>query len=418
MREIEFYERVLQTSIVSLPPAVFSLFYIDDKVMPFGVGIPLRLIGVIPIITLFWCAITSHNIRENKDTYSLSGLSDGIIYVLKKYWKVTISSVLISSFYLIMNTGPRIATAIIAVTPPGIYYLYSELLDQPSVSIRPLNNPFSVQPTSSPPLDNFLTDKVLFGVQMERIQKADDVHSWEVMATPEEVRDWQFVGQEGYRPVVFLLFAVSNNGKDTAKGARVQVRFKNEKTHEFTARWTNRQSSESYDLLPGQEHTVHVAKFYLTDDFLPTMPLVNPDGLDDKLREKPTIPRIRIEGQPNAPIFPFSEIFKSRLTFRTYIPQGKRPEREDQSIAGNWEGTEIHAGINDTGFYKVDARVIADNYKSSWRHVTELDVPGDFINSAKKERCWSSNWTKKNNWIKNDMIGTIKYQIGLKKDHD
>lgn len=175
---------------------------------------------------------------------------------------------------------------------------------------------------------------------------------------------------------------------------------------EFYGRWTDPGNSERYNLLPGQNHDVFLAKVFLTSDFFPSSPLVE-EGDDfsvDKYAKSGL--KVPVLGNPDGLIRPLSEIREEDFLPRPFIPREKRPEKKEKSIVGGWEGNEIGGGPYSTEnrSYKIKARIIADNYKTEWEDLGTLEIPEDFLEASGDRKNWQKQWDIKLGEIKNRII--------------
>ena len=325
----------------------------------------------------------------------------------RRNWQLTLLATIITAFLLILyafSLGTTIASATIAVTPPAIYYFYTEFLDQPSLVITQFQQPWEISPMELPPqtLENlegspFMYGNVALELDMDDVDpdefnpRFDGV---EVAAPPGlTLAELTYEGQMVVRPVAFLNLSVENLGKATAERTHIQLRLQSEDhTYEYYARWSNLESTESYNLLPGQEHSTHALRVFLLTAFIPESDLVEIEEpmTEDDLKTH-AFPRVSLSGQAPGEVWPTTDIFTSMVSPYVDFPREKRPESSGASIARNWEGNQINTEDSDQ-IFTLSARAIADNYQSLWFDLGELIVPLDAIQAALSGECWNKNW--------------------------
>lgn len=100
--------------------------------------------------------------------------------------------------------------------------------------------------------------------------------------------------------------------------------------------------------------------------FIPRHEEIIHSSLEGKIVQKDwfesTTSKVKLISNPNGAIHPFPTVSSVHITLKTFIPREKRPEKEKRTIAGGWEGYEIHKGE-----YSIEGRVLAENYKTLTR---------------------------------------------------
>lgn len=343
-----------------------------------------------------------------------------IIRETKHRWQLSLLLIISFSFGLIVysiNEGLEspIISALIAVTPPSIYYLHQEFLTKPAVSFSDKNDPWDIAPLYAPQeiLSNLDGNSIsVGGTSPTPIEHEEGEIELQVNEARQAI--YSIGSHQVARPGIFLRIKATNIGRETAENARVEVELFNDKqTYNYFARWDNPANSETYSLYPGQSHDVFVAKIFVSDDFFPTSDLVQPAQGEEFTEEDKSqffgIPNLSITGNPDGRIRPFSSMEPSDLSFRIFVPREQRPEKTDVSIAGGWEGNEIIPSPYDSSEYHIRARIISNNYRSSWQEISSFHLPAQAIEIARYDRHWQNQWNKGHmELLKNQFQETIE----------
>lgn len=336
---------------------------------------------------------------------SFSKIPKKFLSKIKERWYISLIALLLLAgliiFYSINNTSNEITTALIVIVPASFYYIYTEFLDQPTVSIKK-EVEHELVPVEAPQESK------------QRIQSIEEVPVGPDASGDIDPETFE-IGFEGgnttnlnvllrspvVRPVVFSYISIKNSGKSTAKDARIQFKLENsEGDEEFYGRWTDPSNSEQYDLLPKEEHSVFVFKCYITEDFYPGFTILNTHGYDEELK-RDHIP-FRISSRsvygPNGIINWISKIVQKDITPRTFFPVEKIDN--EKSGTGKWKGAELGGskyGLYDeeerkTVDYTLKCRLIADNYASPWEEIKEITIPDDIIEACESKENWNDKW--------------------------
>lgn len=338
-----------------------------------------------------------------------------LVRITRMHWKISIVSAFLLGVLLIIagfNISDRITTAIIAVLPASIYYLYSEHLDQPTVSIDTESTEWSVAPMRLPEAQLQEIDGVELPVGAE-FSDIDEAEEDDVTAqTTIELESAKSIeinasGAEAVRPAVFLKYDVVNEGKATAERATVQLRIhENGDSVHGVARWTDPANSDEYDLRPGQRESIHVFKSFLTPTFIPSNPMAS--SAEKVKKSDLDLSSVRLKfnfvGNPEGSIDIYAQYENEEFQPLTYIPRKKRPERSQRSIGGGWEGTELSTPESRSVEYTLETRLIADNYRTEWQSITDIKIPAEFVQIAIDESHWQEQWEGNLEWIKERTI--------------
>ena len=346
---------------------------------------------------------------------SLVGLDRRIVKGTRRHWQLSLIGILALGFltvFVVFQVSDRAAAALIAVLPPSIYYFYSEHLNRPGLSIDTSSASWSVAPMHLPQNQLNELDGMSFavGAEFSGLQEADDddiTDITELEFDSSKSIELDTSGARAARPAVFLSYDVINEGKATADRATVQLRFLgNQNKTEHVGRWTDPANSVEYDLRPGQRESVHVAKTFLTPTFIPTGRIASTDDqiTEDDRRQFSVRPQFNFAGNPSGEVDIFGTYDGEEFRPITYVPQEKRPERAERSIAGGWEGSAITPPENESREYSLEARVIADNYRTEWEKITAIDIPNTFVQRALNEDHWQDQWEDRLERIKSQTI--------------
>ncbi|RYJ14687.1 hypothetical protein ELS19_12490 [Halogeometricum borinquense] len=305
---------------------------------------------------------------------------------VKKNWKASLIVTLLifglligGGFYLDQKglVPTAVPTTIVAIMAPTVYYIYSEVLNRPLISVEKNDQPLSVAPMFMP-------------VDVEQLQEVDEVD------TPTS---------QILRPAVFYRLSIENDGKATAQNAMVHIRLNPEDDDhpdfDYYARWSDPGNSDRYDLLPGQTRNALIMKVFLTQDFFPIVDLTQ----NQSLPADTGVDTVNPSGNPAGQIRFFSDIEKEDISPHPLIPREQPPERAERSTHGGWAGQDMYTRLESIdATYTVEARIIADNYKTEWKKQMDTISISGLVKAVQNDDIWQNQW---------DQQGNLKQEVQI-----
>lgn len=347
-------------------------------------------------------------LRESK---SHKSISVGVLFAI---------SLVILALSFRYPTGD-LRNTLIVILPATIYYIYKAWLNQPSTKIEAEIEETIIPehvPLNHQALESLFEDGSVEAGPNSAAEFDPDTFSFK----PTNSQQVQLIKRGPiFRPVVYQTIMVKNVGTDSAKDAMIEVRIPelSETIDYFYARWTTQGSPHKYTLFPGQSHSVTISKTYITTRYSPGFGIVNGYQYEGGLEREHFVRHISInrEWGPSGVLSYLPEIREEDVDPRLQVPYEKTTEGYDKSNPNNWKGNEIYLDedeINDR--FTIEARLIAENYRSPWTTVGEVNIPGGPVMSVKNEDSWADVWDRPiyrefpdriteavKNWMKNGM---------------
>ncbi len=295
----------------------------------------------------------------------------------------------------VLNQNVYVGTIgpLIAIGPPALYYYYTERVKRPDIRFGDIQ--YKIQPMYI-----------------------------EANYSPEIGEIGQISLPHIARPAVFITTEITNEGRATAQNCKVLV---NGISEEYSARWSMVNNPEKYDLLPGESQEIHLGKIFLTTDFF----FLKRDWFDDLNHVLKTLFRSEYSQNPpkhiievdfgssviNPPGNPQGVVevttnqpellSKDHIEAEIYRPAEQPPERQDQSIRGEWWGDRQSSGVVSIG-----VRALAEDYKTSIRDLGDHYLPNDPIESILTQSHnveWSAEWTENDySEYKDDLLTALE----------
>ncbi|QCS44751.1 hypothetical protein [Natrinema versiforme] len=307
---------------------------------------------------------------------------------------------LVLIIYTYKEMPSSFSSGLIVIVPATVYYIYTEFLDQPSVLITSEVNS-TVIPVTVPLHKEELKDFFNRGSIRAGPDAAGKFNPDNFTFEIEEGVELQLIKRGPIlRPVVFQTVELENVGSATAEDAMIEFRVLDIPidNNTFYGRWVTPDSPQHYDLLPGQSHEVSFSKTYITTRFFAGMGIVNTYQYPYDNIERDHFayhPSISPEKGPSGAL-EYLPIFDSGdIDPRFFVPKEEAEKNDVIVETEQWNGREIiwNDKKNDRE-YEVEARVLADNYRSPWCEIETISIPTGPILDGLTNDNWHEVWEK------------------------